>query len=45
MSHSLSEYLHENRDRFEKELADFLAIPSVSTESRHSKDVSTVPSG
>ncbi len=39
MSHSLSEYLHENRDRFEKELGEFLAIPSVSTESRHSRDV------
>jgi len=39
MSHSLSDYLQQNRDRFEKELGEFLAIPSVSTESRHSKDV------
>ncbi|MGW8283365.1 MAG: dipeptidase [Gemmatimonadota bacterium] len=39
MSHSLSEYLHENRGRFEKELAEFLSIPSISTESRHAKDV------
>jgi acetylornithine deacetylase/succinyl-diaminopimelate desuccinylase-like protein len=39
MSHSLNQYLSENRDRFERELAEFLAIPSVSTESRYSKDV------
>jgi acetylornithine deacetylase/succinyl-diaminopimelate desuccinylase-like protein len=39
MSHSLTSYLDENRDRFEKELAEFLEIPSVSTESRYAKDV------
>jgi len=39
MSHSLHQYLSENRDRFERELAEFLSIPSVSTESRYSRDL------
>ncbi len=39
MSHSLSDYLGENAERFERELSDFLSIPSVSTESRYAKDV------
>ena len=35
----LEDYLTENRDRFEKELFEFLSIPSVSTDRSHEDDV------
>ncbi len=36
---TLAAYLSEHRQKFEKELAEFLRIPSVSTETRYRKDV------
>jgi acetylornithine deacetylase/succinyl-diaminopimelate desuccinylase-like protein len=36
---SLERYLKDNRERFEKELAEFLRIPSVSARSEHKPDM------
>ena len=33
-------YLRQNQDRFLEELSEFVAIPSVSAQSHHSKDLS-----
>lgn len=35
----LDTYLQENRDQFEKELADFLRIPSISADSRYKQEM------
>ena len=35
----LDTYLQENRDKFEKELADFLRIPSISADSRYKQEM------
>jgi acetylornithine deacetylase/succinyl-diaminopimelate desuccinylase-like protein len=39
MSEKVLTYLNENRDKLLEKLNDFLAIPSVSTDSKHKKDV------
>ena len=36
----LDTYLQENRDKFEKELSDFLRIPSISADSRYGQEMS-----
>ena len=35
----LDTYLQENRDKFEKELSDFLRIPSISADSRYGQEM------
>jgi succinyl-diaminopimelate desuccinylase len=34
-----ADFIHANRDRYERELFDFLRIPSVSADSRHKPDI------
>jgi acetylornithine deacetylase/succinyl-diaminopimelate desuccinylase-like protein len=36
---SISSFINDHRDRFVRELAEFLSIPSVSTLSEHEKDI------
>lgn len=41
MSQQVKDYLHQNRNELLKKLTDFLAIPSISTDSSHKDDVVT----